>query len=76
MYIRVKITCECGCKFEIDQPPEWASGFSPCPSCRQALSENRQSLMYGLFNAAKNAGDLDPDAVKVSFHPRLSNPHG
>ena len=74
MYLRLKIKCNCGCRYEIDHFPTFGTldyDQSPiCPSCRQSLDNDVWEKLKTILQAANQIPDEMAGRISLSLKPR------
>ena len=77
MNLRVKITCVCGCSFEIGKWTDDRTIKIVCPSCLVPLDDVSASGIFGLFEAFKELSLRSENPMsriaKLSIRPKPKN---
>ena len=69
MYLRVKVKCDCGCRYEFAEFPSF-TGNPFCPSCKQPLDNQTLSGWIKIVDAAQCMPDEASQKLSFSLKKR------
>ena len=67
MYLKVKIKCDCGCKYELDSSFNPNSNAPCCPNCRKRLNATTLACISNILSEAAEIPEQDDQKITFSL---------
>lgn len=66
MYLRIKVSCDCGCSYSIDNSMNAPCDFK-CPNCQNRAVPNTYECLNSILNYARSISLENGHIKKLSF---------